>query len=74
MAYEFMETAMQGIPEYNGNHSTLEPFIEQVEFFARKLPVGESQKTLVNIIILSWWDAPENNLKRFVLAHGMRLE
>ena len=52
MAYAFMETAMQCIPEYDGNHSTLEPFIEQVEFFARKLPVGESQKTLVNIIIL----------------------
>ena len=46
MAYEFLETAMQCIPEYDGSHSTLEPFIEQVEFFARKLPAQESQKTL----------------------------
>ena len=44
MANEFLEAAMQYISEYDGNHSTLEPFIEQVEFFAQKLPTKDSCK------------------------------
>ena len=55
---------MQCIPEYDGSHSTLEPFIEQVEFFARKLPVGESQKTLVNIIISKLMGYAREHLKK----------
>ena len=78
MAYEFLGAALQCIPEYGGSHDTLEPFIEQVEFFARKLPAVESQRTLINIIILkligyareqikniraSTWNETKTNLK-----------
>lgn len=51
--FEFpMETAMNCIPEFYGQSEDLNSFIDQINFFYRKIPKGFSQIPLINVVKL----------------------
>lgn len=51
--YEFpMTQAIQCIPEFNGSADELEPFLLQIDHFANRIPEGESEQTLLNVVLM----------------------
>lgn len=47
-----MKEAIQCIPEFNGATDELEPFLVQIDHFAEQIPTGESEKPLLNVVLM----------------------
>jgi len=47
-----MSLAIQCIPEFHRSVDELEPFLEQIKYFADQIPDGDRQKPLLNIVLM----------------------
>lgn len=47
-----MQLAIQCIPEFHGSVDELEPFLVQIKYFAEQHPDADSQKQLLNIVLM----------------------
>ena len=52
MEYAFpTERAMMCIPDFHGESKDLERFLHQIDFFAKRIPEGESEEELIQVVM-----------------------